>query len=99
VLLPCCHYVACSACIDQMGAASDGGGRAARSRRAGAGDGGAGAKRCPVCRGCVHGRVVVHIGAAEAAAAAAGQRRQQEADAAARAGVGGRAAGEAGGGQ
>jgi hypothetical protein len=84
LLLPCCHFVACSVCVERMSQGSSGGangdgaggsgggGRPQRSSSGGGGGGGATQRRCPVCRGCVHGQVVVHLAAAAAADAAAG---------------------------
>jgi hypothetical protein len=63
VLLPCCHFVSCSVCVGQM---------AASGAPGGGGGGGREPRRCPVCRGAVHGQVVVHLAAAAAAEAAAG---------------------------
>jgi hypothetical protein len=85
VLLPCCHFVACSVCVGQImsdagggsggGAAAGSGGGAAR---AGSGSDGGSARRCPVCRGCIHGQVVVHLAAAAAADAAGPPQPAQE---------------------
>ncbi len=56
ILMPCMHFLYCSACMAQVVSSSAAGGGSSSGVKEGVG-----AKRCPSCRACVTGQVVAHL--------------------------------------